>query len=355
MFSPTTILFALAFFVNSFVAASPPPSNEAQALKYYGYRQENRFNCSMGLQQRREWRTLSNPEKADYISAVKCLQAHPSRDPAIPEARTRFDEFQAHHIMIADKVHNLGQFLPWHRHYLRSYEKALRNECGYNGSFPYWDWTQDVGPNKTFADSPVYDPVHGFGGNGAIGTYTLPQANDTDNRIFPEAFRGCVVDGPFANLTLSVGPGKLVTTHCLTRGDNEDAARKYLNAAAEANVTRSANFEVFRVEIEGEPVTSDHRMHDGGHDAIGGEMSNFYSSPGEPLFYLHHANLDRIWWKWQSSAPSRVYEISGPSSKEDPSEQVTLDFILLMGSLGPSVTIRDVMDIHAEPNCYTYV
>lgn len=32
--------------------------------------------------------------------------------------------------------------------------------------------------------------------------------------------------------------------------------------------------------MEGEPITSDHRMHDGGHFAVGGEMSNFYSSPG---------------------------------------------------------------------------
>jgi len=30
--------------------------------------------------------------------------------------------------------------------------------------------------------------------------------------------------------------------------------------------------------------------------AVGGEMSNFYSSLADPHFYLHHANLDPIWW-----------------------------------------------------------
>ncbi|PPQ83615.1 hypothetical protein CVT25_006300 [Psilocybe cyanescens] len=357
MFSSTTILFALAFFVNSFCSSvlAGPPSIKEQALKYYAYRQDNRpagKNINPSLNPSR--RTLSNLEKADYIKAVKCLQSHPARDPAMPEAKTRFDEFQAYHIVLADKIHNLGQFLPWHRHYIRSYEKGLRNECGYNGTFPYWDWTQDVGVNQSLSDAPVFDPMTGFGGNGVPGTYTLPPNNNTDNRIFPEAFRGCLEDGPFANYTLSVGPGKLATNHCLTRGHNNDA-KKYLTSAAEANVTRSPNFEVFRVQLEGEPITTDHRMHDGGHDAIGGEMSNFYSSPGEPLFYLHHANLDRIWWRWQQANASRMYEVSGPSTKEEPIREVTLDYILTMGSLGPDVTIRDVMDIHSEPNCYTYV
>lgn len=55
MFSPTTLFFALTFFVNSLVMAAAPTSNAAQASKYYAYRQENRFTCGMGLQQRREW------------------------------------------------------------------------------------------------------------------------------------------------------------------------------------------------------------------------------------------------------------------------------------------------------------
>lgn len=50
-------LFALALLVitlcTSVLAVALP--NEVQALKYYEYRQENRFKCSMELQQRREW------------------------------------------------------------------------------------------------------------------------------------------------------------------------------------------------------------------------------------------------------------------------------------------------------------
>jgi peroxiredoxin/N-acetylneuraminic acid mutarotase len=34
------------------------------------------------------------------------------------------------------------------------------------------------------------------------------------------------------------------------------------------------------------------------HIAIGGDMSDFATVGGDPLFYLHHCNLDRIWESW---------------------------------------------------------
>jgi len=34
------------------------------------------------------------------------------------------------------------------------------------------------------------------------------------------------------------------------------------------------------------------------HLAVGGDMSDFATVGGDPLFYLHHANLDRIWESW---------------------------------------------------------
>lgn len=112
------------------------------------------------------------------------------------------------------------------------------------------------------------------------GTYSLPpDTNLTSNRIDPEAFVGCVPDGPFKNLILHYGPGKLVTTHCLTRNIRADSAQ-FLDSKTMANATRLPNYEEFRIELEGLPITPTHKMHDGGHYGVGGEMSNFYSSPG---------------------------------------------------------------------------
>lgn len=40
--------------------------------------------------------------------------------------------------------------------------------------------------------------------------------------------------------------------------------------------------------------------HNRGHNFVGGIMGNPMFSPRDPLFWLHHANVDRIWNDWQS-------------------------------------------------------
>lgn len=168
--------------------------------------------------------------------------------------------------------------------------------------FSYWAWEQDVDTLSSYADlpltlsflvwltqillfyrirnSPVFDPITGFGGDGVPGTYSLPpNVNFTSNKIQPTSWKGCVGDGPFKDYVLHFGPGKLVTDHCLTR-DIRDDYNQYLTSAAMANATQQPTFELFRVELEGIPYSGAHKMHDSGHLSVSGEMSNYYSSPG---------------------------------------------------------------------------
>jgi tyrosinase len=42
------------------------------------------------------------------------------------------------------------------------------------------------------------------------------------------------------------------------------------------------------------------------HAFIGGKMTTM-SSPNDPVFWLHHCNLDRLWAKWQLTHPDRTY------------------------------------------------
>ena len=55
-------------------------------------------------------RKLDDTEKANYIKAIKCLQARPPLHKNIAAVRTRFDEFQALHIDVADRVHSTVNF-----------------------------------------------------------------------------------------------------------------------------------------------------------------------------------------------------------------------------------------------------
>ncbi|TEB22141.1 tyrosinase [Coprinellus micaceus] len=296
----------------------------------------------------KEWRDIKVKDRLSYIAAVKCLMKLPSsnggKDPS-----SRFEDFQATHIDLTERVHLVGQFLPWHRHLVNLYSKALRNECGYKGPIPFWDWARDGDSKVPLSASPIFDPVTGFGGSGVPGTYTVPE----DTSTIPEPFRyvGCVQTGPFRQgvYTAHLGPGKLVTDHCLIRGVNETWKPMMRSGEIEKQVA-STDFETFRIVID----DFTNGIHGIGHAGVGGEMTNFWSAPADPLFYLHHLNLDRMWWQWQQRDPAnRLYQISGPTTQGG-LIQTTMDFIMDFPRLGRNVTVRDVMDLAKEPNCFTF-
>lgn len=66
-------------------------------------------------------------------------------------------------------------------------------------------------------------------------------------------------------------------------------------------------------------------------------MSDMFTSNTDPLFYVFHANLDRIWAKWQAANPTaRQYDVSNPIAPRGPIQMwpnppagnVTLDYEL---------------------------
>ncbi|KAF8055434.1 tyrosinase [Lyophyllum atratum] len=318
------VLFSL--FVLPAAGASAAELNVTSALST----ERHRCTKSEALR-RREWRTLNTHEKMAYIEAVQCLQ----RLPAIthfPGVKTRYDDFQALHINLTERVHLVGQFLPWHRQFVSVYESTLRSACGYKGANPYWDWTKDSKNRTSLLASPVFSLTTGFGS-------PLPGPPT----------------GPFASYNLSFGPGRIINTHPITRELNLTLLR-YLTREGVRNATRKGTFEGFRVELEGAPVTPGPKVHDAGHRLLGGDMADTYSSPGDPLFFLHHANLDRIWWTWQMADPAkRLYAVSGRTSVTPPYGSLTLGFMLEMANLAPRVPVREVMDIGGGCLCYEYV
>ena len=57
---------------------------------------------------------------------------------------------------------------------------------------------------------------------------------------------------------------------------------------------RRDRFGPFQLRLEGE--------HGSVHIAVGGPMAT-ERSPADPLFWLHHANVDRLWARWQKQHP----------------------------------------------------
>ncbi|PGH15885.1 hypothetical protein AJ80_05417 [Polytolypa hystricis UAMH7299] len=309
---------------------------------------------------RKEWRTLTQEEQLDYLSAVKCFLEKPGLTPAsvAPGAVSRYEDLVVTHIQQTMDIHFVGHFLPWHRWFTAVYEKGLREECGYKGAQPYWDWTLDVNPPSNWAKSPVFDPVYGFGGNGAFVESNGP--NDVPGRTGG----GCVADGPFKDMVIRLGPMDDLSGNprCLHRDLSPYFAGRYLGMNQTILTISQPDFGQFTRVNDGGPSFDDSGLHGGGHYSVGGtfgEMGDLYASPSDPIFYMHHTNLDRVWWSWQSrDLQNRLTDISGPQMLMDyenlQAGNVTLDFKMSVGLNAEDVTVRDTMDIRGGYLCYDY-
>jgi tyrosinase len=54
----------------------------------------------------------------------------------------------------------------------------------------------------------------------------------------------------------------------------------------------------FQNELQGRFSDGFLGTHTAGHVKVGGDAADFFSSTNDPVFFLHHAMLDRVWWMW---------------------------------------------------------
>jgi hypothetical protein len=93
-------------------------------------------------------------------------------------------------------------------------------------------------------------------------------------------------------------------------------------------------------------------QHAGVHGGINGEMAIAIGSTNDPIFFLHHAQVDRVWWLWQQQNPSaRNYDYSGMEWANQPA---TLDSIMYMSDFAPERKVRDFMTTNNADLCYKY-
>ncbi|KAH7347473.1 hypothetical protein B0T11DRAFT_333582 [Plectosphaerella cucumerina] len=315
---------------------------------------------------RREWRTLSVEKRLAYIDAVKCLmnKAPESSTDDLPGVRSRYDDFVGTHIVQADFAHFVGKFYPYHRLYLHSWEKAL-NTCGWTDGLPYWDWNRDFGTDEDFFNSPVFDEVTGLGGNGAwvLGNITHPEPGFSINAPWdmPDRTGGsCIQTGPFANLTSSFGPHDNIAFN-----PQPECVRRDFSPQSFQDITNPDNVEMAMAQVDYGwfSMMTEPTIHAGGHLGVGGlygHMADKWASPADPIFWLHHGNVDRAWWSWQKrDLKNRVNDISGPIINFDYANEfggnITLNDVIYIGeTVKLETTIREVMHIQRGPLCYDY-
>ncbi|KAG0150760.1 hypothetical protein CROQUDRAFT_652007 [Cronartium quercuum f. sp. fusiforme G11] len=299
------------------------------------------------IQVRKEWRSMERSQQKAYLSAVKCMLGKPST--LQPNSRLRlYDDFESVHDRSRPDVHWVARFLPWHRHFIHLYEQALQS-CGYTGALPRWDWSLDA---ANVTASPVWssDPEIGFGGNG------MDFSNDQDG-----LGGGTVEDGAFAKLQLLYPD-----SHLLERGFNSPSefnqggtlyGSQYFDPNAIKVVKSSSNFIDFHVALEGTNPSSSGPDSPGPHATIhaiiGGDMSPTSYAANDPIFFLHHANVDYVWWSWQQDdLKNRLTSYGGNLVQGQDTNDASLNDKLTYLGYSPDLTVRDAMDTSVYPYCY---
>ena len=283
---------------------------------------------------RREWRSLSTTEQKDYITSVRCLLDKPS---ILGPNCTRYDDWPYIHSHVGYYTHHSAPFLPWHRYFLHIYETTLRQECGYTGSLVYWDWTLDA---DDLAHSTIFSPDTGFGGDGDVtGAKTVGNSGH------------CVVDGPFSDIKAKFYDTKAFP-HCLSRGFHDDQG--VLGHIDGHDITPESIDQVLQVDTyESFVAQLESKVHDAIPFGIGGDFETF-TAPYDPLFFLHHTQLDRLWWLWQQRDDGKRVNSYGGHNHRHSVEQAKLEDEITMQGLAPPIKVQQVMDTENGFLCYRY-
>lgn len=178
----------------------------------------------------------------------------------------------------------------------------------------------------------------------------------------------CLYEHLESNRLTLKGNSTAYSPRCLARDISAEYGISKLNQTIVDWTLEAKDFFEFDQRVQGGASSESQGYHGGGHLAIGGslgEMGDMYSSPGDPIFWLHHTNVDRLWDKWQRlDWPTRKSDISGPDTQyaypynffgDKEYKNITLAYVMDFGNLLPDrryVTVEEAMD--TQRLCYTY-
>ncbi|KAF2262185.1 Di-copper centre-containing protein [Lojkania enalia] len=372
MFSLTRFGWLFIVFVLFSLFFSHTSADAVDHLAVVSLHGANHTTCTKDkLTVRKEYGRLTIAERRNYIKAIQCLMTKPSQfSPSeVPGAKNRYDDFVAVHVQQTFNIHATASFLSWHRYFTWAYEYALRTECGYKGAQPYWNWGKYPDPLK----SPIFDgSATSMGGNGQYvphGGHAVGSANV----VVPGGNGGgCINTGPFKNMSVHLGPlatsidvnltanpqadGLGYNPRCVRRDITDYFTKQYLRVQdIESLITQTSNISSFQDVMQIDTAAGVFGVHSGGHFTIWGDPGgDFFTSPGDPAFFLHHGMIDRTWWIWQNQDPAnRVMTVAGNVSLFGGPEG-TLDDDVNLAVLAPTWKIKDLVSSTAGPFCYVY-
>ena len=211
----------------------------------------------------------NDPVVTFYGDAVQAMKAKPAQDP------TSWDYQAAIHGTHAPQPpplsnecrHQSWFFVSWHRAYLYYFERLVRAEV------------IRLGGPKTWA-LPYWNYDGGSGHNALPVAFRNPKRSDgTSNPLYVQG--RSLTGGAGLPAAITSAQFAMSRTQFIGGGEFGGGASSPLNMFAGATG-----------RLEQTP-------HNDIHVAIGGLMGDPGTAAEDPIFWLHHCNIDRLWWAWQ--------------------------------------------------------
>ncbi|KAH6697748.1 hypothetical protein VD0002_g1531 [Verticillium dahliae] len=335
---------------------------------------------------RKEWSSLTRGERRLYIKAVKCLHSRPSKYPRseAPGARSRFDDFVVTHVqqtmqtfsrgigtsfgLMKKRCEKSADIVAINRYSLTSSPFPTRSMIAHSRQYEHWPYYAS-NPH----DSPLFD---GSDASMSSDGSKVPHAGYpwAAYNIPPGDGGGCIMEGPFKDFKVNLGPmvpflldipanprpdGLGYNPRCIRRDINRVAANFSNEEYTYDLITKETDISSFQTVMQGDFNSLNIGVHGGGHFMVGGDPGgDFYISPGDPSFYLHHAMIDRVWWIWQlRNLDARLAAVAGLTFPSDGSgvRNGTLDDPVDLNVNGREYRLGDLLDTMNGPFCYIYV
>lgn len=366
MRSYLSLLTAIAASSVLFTGAVPTPAEDAVTTD------ATAASTCKSPEVRKEWRSFSTAEKTAYIAAVNCLAKKPhtsalkpsyprSNLPNVTTDSSYYDDMTYVHMDLTDQIHYTGYFLPWHRWFVNQHVTQLKAQCGYSGVMPYWDWSQDA---KALNQSAIFstDSKSGLGGFGD------PSKDYT------------VTTGGFAQMTVAYPIKHTIRRQFTlfpyldwywlqrpTEAANVTITKTYVDAAINGYAGDFIGFQNATEKAQA--------FHANMHMIMGGDLAGTCPTaagssciggstwtPNDPLFFLHHANIDRIWYLWQlkSSANANAFKGGSISTYTDVAYPngyppwLNTSSVLPTDGMFPQKSVKSMLSTVGGDLCYVY-
>jgi tyrosinase len=199
--------------------------------------------------------TATTPALISYGNAITAMKALPATNPLswAYQAAIHGTTLSGSHPAWRTCEHGSLEFLSWHRMYLYWFERIIRKQSGDpNFALPFWNYES--------ASERYLPPPFRASGTGLF----IPDAN---------------------------------------RGSGWNAGTSFLQAStvSTAGCMPQLPFNSFSGNLEGTPHAAVHIA----FGSTGGWMGSVSTAAQDPIFYLHHCNIDRIWNAWLAQGGGR--------------------------------------------------